>query len=257
MTPVCSVKKTSPRRALRSAAALSVLTAATALIAPAAIAGDIFTLAGGAQTQLKVPSMLERKFTNIVRQQYDFSCGSAALATLLTYHYGIPITETDAFKSMWEVGDQERIQQLGFSLFEMKAYLERLKLKADGFRLSLDRVQEIGVPGIALIDVKGYRHFVVIKGITDKTVLFGDPSRGIVAQSRKEFEESWDGVILFIRTDVKRGKANFNKVSDWRLTPAAPADQSAIEPETLQSVTLQQTRSDFSGFAIFVPVTPQ
>ena len=90
--------------------------------------------------------MAELKFNNVVRQQYDYSCGSAALATLLTYHYDRPITETDAFRSMWEVGDQERIKQLGFSLFEMKTYLERIGLKADGFRLTLDRVKEIGVP---------------------------------------------------------------------------------------------------------------
>ena len=218
----------------------------------AAKAGDIFTLAGGAQTRLKVQSMAELKFNNVVRQQYDFSCGSAALATLLTYHYGRPITETDAFRSMWEVGDQERIKQLGFSLFEMKTYLEREGLKADGFKLTLERIEEIGVPGIALIDVNGYRHFVVIKGVTNKTVLFGDPSRGMMTKSREEFEEIWDGIILFVRSDVARGKKNFNKYADWKLMPAAPGDR-ALDRETLQSVTLTQTRSVFSGFAISVP----
>jgi len=220
--------------------------------APQAKAGDIFTLAGGAQTQLKVQSMAELKFNNVVRQQYDFSCGSAALATLLTYHYGRPITETDAFRSMWEVGDKERIKQLGFSLFEMKTYLERTGLKADGFRLSLERVEEIGVPGIALIDVDGYRHFVVIKGVTKKTVLFGDPSRGMMTKDRDEFEKIWDGIILFVRSDVARGKDNFNKYADWKLTPSAPRDR-ALDRETLQSVTLTQTRSLFSGFAISIP----
>ena len=34
-----------------------------------------------------VRSMQELKFTETVRQGFDFSCGSAALATLLTYHY--------------------------------------------------------------------------------------------------------------------------------------------------------------------------
>ena len=196
--------------------------------------------------------MAELKFKNIVRQQFDFSCGSAALATLLTYHYNDPTTEEQAFRSMWEVGDQSRIQELGFSLFEMKTYLESLNLKADGFRLTLKRVDEIGVPGIALIDVNGYRHFVVIKGVTKKTVLYGDPSRGIVRQDREEFEKIWDGIILFVRSDIKKGKENFNKYADWKLSPSAPGDR-ALDRETLQSVTLNQTRSFFSGFAISVP----
>lgn len=232
--------------------ALVALTTWASLYAPKAYAGDIFTLTGGAQTRLKVKSMAERKFDNIVRQRFDFSCGSAALATLLSFHYDRETSETDAFKSMWEVGDQERIRKLGFSLFEMKAYLQSVGLKADGFQLGLDRIQEVGVPGIALIDVKGYRHFVVLKGITDKTVLFGDPSRGIVALDREDFEKIWDGVILFIRSDVATGKENFNKLADWKLTPTAPFDR-AIERENLQQVTLSQTRSLFSGFAIAVP----
>ena len=32
-------------------------------------------------------SIKEARFSAMVRQQYDFSCGSAALSTLLTYHY--------------------------------------------------------------------------------------------------------------------------------------------------------------------------
>ncbi|MFC2952272.1 C39 family peptidase [Marinicaulis aureus] len=212
-------------------------------------AGDIDFFVGGASARVPVVSMAERKFTTVVRQQYDFSCGSAALATLLTFHYDRETSETDAFKAMWEVGDQNRIRELGFSLLEMKRYLESLNLKADGFVLSLDRVQEIGVPGIALVDVRGYKHFVVIKGITDEVVLIGDPSSGVVSLPRNIFEQRWDGTILFIRSDVVRGKQSFNQVADWRLAPSAPHDR-ALDDESLQSLYLNQTRPSFSGFTI-------
>ena len=150
---------------------------------------------------------------------------------------------------MWAVGDQARIRELGFSLLEMKKYLESINLKADGFQVSLDRIQEIGVPGIALIEVRGYRHFVVIKGITDKTILVGDPSTGIASFPRSEFEKRWDGVILFIRSDVALGKANFNNLKDWRLTPSSPYDR-AMDTESLQTYLLNQTRLSSSGFDI-------
>lgn len=242
------------RRPASIIAALAACAGLSAASAPAA-ASDIQLFAGGAALRPPVVSLAARKFETVVRQQYDFSCGSAAVATLLTHHYGIETSETDAFQAMWDVGDQNRIRELGFSLLEMKRYLESLNLIADGFKLSLDRVKEIGVPGIALIEVRGYRHFVVIKGVTDRTVLIGDPSVGLVSRDRRTFEKQWDGVILFIRSDVMRGKANFNKADDWARTPSSPYDR-ALDVEPLQSVLLNQTRPSFSGFSINTIVEP-
>ncbi len=229
---------------------------ASLAFASAAAAMDFGVVGGGVRPNVDVATFSERKFETVVRQQFDFSCGSAALATLLTHHYGRPTTETDAFTRMWEVGDKERIKKLGFSLLEMKKYLEDEGLRADGFRLTLDRVEEIGVPGIALIEVRGYRHFVVIKGMDDRRVIVGDPSAGVVSRSRKEFEKHWDGVILFVRSDVKRGKAGFNMAADWSVSPTGPGHR-AMDNETLQSMLLSQTRPTFSGFSIGAIVEPQ
>ncbi len=205
--------------------------AGLAMSAPAQ-AGDLVMAAGGANVRVDIQSMRERKFATVVHQQFDFSCGSAAVATLLSYHYEMPTTETDAFEAMWAVGNQDRIRELGFSLLEMKRYIETLGLKADGFQLTMERIEEIGVPGIALISTKGYRHFVVVKGMTEKKVLLGDPSKGLLSVSRERFEEEWDGVILFVRSNVQLGKENFNNRRDWALAPTAPHDR-AMEASKL------------------------
>ncbi len=233
----------------RFGAGAAIASALSLMASFGAQAGDIQLFVGGASPRVPVTSMAERKFLTVVRQQYDFSCGSAALATLLTHHYGRETSETDAFQAMWDVGNKERIREFGFSLLEMKRYLESTGLKADGFVLSLDRIQEIGVPGIALIEVRGYKHFVVIKGITDEVVLIGDPSAGVISLPRSVFEQRWDGTVLFIRSDVVRGKENFNKVADWRLAPSSPHDR-ARDDEPLQSLYLNQTRPSSSGFTI-------
>ena len=239
---------------LRAAAFAAVLM--SGFSAGPAHASDIQLFVGGASPRINVVSMAERKFTTVVKQQYDFSCGSAALATLLTHHYGRDTSETDAFRAMWEVGDKDSIRELGFSLLEMKRYLESTGLKADGFVLTLERIEEIGVPGIALVDVRGYKHFVVIKGITDEVVLIGDPSAGVISLPRNVFEQRWDGTVLFIRSDVTRGKANFNKIDDWRLAPSAPHDR-ARDDEPLQSLYINQTRPTYSGFTINTAVEVQ
>ena len=212
--------------------------------------GGAFYFAGGANIQMPLESIEKRKFSTVVRQQFDFSCGSAALATLLTHHYNRRTVETEAFRAMWEAGDQTRIRELGFSLFEMKSYLESIGLLADGFKVTTDRLADIGVPGIALINDRGYRHFVVVKGITRKSILLGDPSKGLMSISRRRFEKIWDGTILYIRSDLSTGKNSFNRVSEWKLSPSAPARDDPLEYESLEEQVLSQTRPSFSGFTI-------
>ncbi|MBI1393757.1 MAG: peptidase C39 [Alphaproteobacteria bacterium] len=234
-------------RRLKAVAAACLVAAGVG--APSASAEQLLIATGNVNAQIDIASLASLRYATVVRQQYDFSCGSAALATLLTYHYGRETSEQDAFTAMWEIGDQDRIRQLGFSLFEMKAYIESLGLLADGFNLSLDRVAEIGVPGIALIDDSGYKHFVVIKGVTKRNVLVGDSAKGLRVVPRQRFADKWDGTIFFIRSDLETGKANFNKADDWRYAPGAPFDRARDSLVGLQASTLQQTRPSWSGFS--------
>ncbi len=158
-----------------------------------------------------------------MRQQYDFSCGSASVATLLTYHLERPTTEKDAFVAMYEIGDKEKIQREGFSLYEMKLYLESLGYRADGFRVSLDRLQEIGIPAIVLITWKNYKHFVVVKGVRDNHVLIGDPARGLKVMPRDEFMTAWaDGIVFAVHNVDFIAKRHFNDEGEWKGRPRAP-----------------------------------
>ena len=168
-------------------------------------------------------SMREGRYRDVIKQQYDFSCGSAALATLLTYHYGRPSTEEEVFRSMWQKGDQERISEVGFSLLDMKAYLASQGLSGDGFRVPLDKLAAAGIPAITLINTGGYEHFVVIKGITESEVLIGDPALGARALSRADFEAIWQGILFVLRSEGEVGRDNFNQTDAWQLqAPSRP-----------------------------------
>jgi predicted double-glycine peptidase len=131
-----------------------------------ALAADL-PFGGGANYQVPVKSIRELRFASTTRQQYDFSCGSAALATLLTYHYHTPTSETTAFQAMWDAGDQAKIRREGFSLLDMQRYLGKIGFKADGFTVPLQKLFDSKLPAIVLIQEKGYNHFVVIKGGQD------------------------------------------------------------------------------------------
>lgn len=194
-------------------------------VAPSAEAGNLRVQGAGGAFSVPVTSLKEARLKTVVRQQYDFSCGSAAVATLLTYHYDRPVREEDAFEFMYRTGDQEKIQQEGFSMLDMKRYLDDQGLKSDGFRMSLDRLGEIGVPGIALINTRGYRHFVVVRGMRQGKVLLADPVAGSVAVERADFEKIWNGVILAARNDIQTARQHFNDSRDWQAWPAAPIGQ--------------------------------
>ena len=176
---------------------------------------------GGETLRVPVRSLASMRTGATVLQQYDFSCGSAAVATLLTHHYGHPVSEQEVLEAMYATGDQAKIRKEGFSLLDMKRYLHGLGYAADGFQQPLDRLAEARLPAIVLVDDKGYQHFVVVKGLRDGRVLLGDPARGTVALSRAEFDKRWVGGLLFV-VHSHVPQARFNRAEDWRAAPVAP-----------------------------------
>src|SRR5690606_36839997 len=148
------------------------------------------------------------RFKNVVRQQHDYSCGSASLATLLRYHYGRDVGEAEIFKAMWDVGDQATIEKVGFSLLDMKRYLESIGYKAEGCQISFSELSAANRRLMTSIALGDYRHFVVVKGAPDGRVQVGDPAQGLRTYSAGGFAKIWQPVILVIE---QAGRPAFNR----------------------------------------------
>ncbi|QWT18514.1 C39 family peptidase [Bacillus sp. NP157] len=191
-----------------------------------------FAMANKAQVQtspqisypVKMTSLKEARFRNTIRQKYDFSCGSAAVATLLTFQYAYPIDEQSAFDVMYSHGDRGKINREGFSLLDIKRFLASRGFEADGFDVPLEKLDEEGIPAIVLIDERGYHHFVVVKGYKNDRVLIGDPARGTRSMSRRRFDDMWKNHIVFVIHN-ERDRAIFNSPRDWAVAPAAPISE--------------------------------
>ncbi|WP_328185202.1 C39 family peptidase [Marinobacter sp. OP 3.4] len=193
---------------------------------PQVQAGSVSVPAIGGHLSIPVDSFQEKRFDQVIRQQYDFSCGSAAVASLLSHHYGHPVSEQEVFRSMFAVADEEKVRREGFSMLDMKRYLEMEGFLADGFRMPLaDLREQVRLPVIVLLNVHGFRHFVVIKGISDREVLVGDPARGLKAYSRHQFDEYWDGTAFVIRSHLQQGRASFLGDGDWPDLARAPVER--------------------------------
>jgi len=181
---------------------------------------EIPVQSGGAFS-VPVYSMKEQRFQKTIHQQYDFSCGSAALATLLTHHYNFPVSEQEVFREMFARGDQAKIKKEGFSLLDIKNYLALRGFDADGYVAEIDKLSVAGVPAIVLVKEQGYYHFVVVKGLRDGRVLIGDPSSGTRAIPKTQFTEMWVNKILFVIKN-KLETARFNTDYDWQAAPMSP-----------------------------------
>ncbi len=188
-----------------------------------AFAGNVVVPGLGGGLQIEVESYQEQRFSSIMRQQYDFSCGSAAVASLLSYHYGHKVTEAEVFRGMFSLANPDKVRREGFSMLDMKRYLESEGYRADGFRLPLTGMREkVALPAIALVTLDGFRHFVVIKGISESEVYVGDPTRGLRVYPRAQFEEFWDGSAFVIRSHVALGRKTFDRDGGWPQYVRAP-----------------------------------
>lgn len=179
-----------------------------------AVPVDLFG-GGGGEYNIPTKSFVDKRFTGVARQKFDFSCGSAALATLLKEFYGQKIDEKEVLTAMYEVGDQEAIKKKGFSLLDMRSYLSSIGYTADGYRAPLDKLVKANIPAIALINPKGYSHFVVVAGVNNDSVIILDSAKGKNVIRREDFESQWNGILFIIHDDMKLAGKSFNTKNQW------------------------------------------
>jgi uncharacterized protein len=147
-----------------------------------------------------VESLLEIRQRNVVIQHWDNSCGAAALATILTYDLGRPVSEAEVARGMLRRNEPLRVRHRGgFSLLDMKRYAEELGYVADGYSaLNLESLAQ-RTPAIVPIKARGYHHFVVVRAIDRRRVWIADPGFGNYSLSRSAFLDNWpDGIGFFV-----------------------------------------------------------
>lgn len=147
----------------------------------------------------KVEPLTEYKYNNIIRQAFDYSCGSAALTTLLDFYLGRNFQERQVMEGLLQFGDSEKIvARRGFSLLDMKKLVTALGHPSGGFRAEKEDLIKLDHPAIAPIEFAGFKHFVVIRGVKDGHVFIADPSLGNISFTLSRFLEVWDKNVLFI-----------------------------------------------------------
>lgn len=145
---------------------------------------------------------------NIVKQQRDFSCGAAALATICRYYWGDPVTENQILgvveKNLTRDELKERFEN-GLAISDLRLAAVKLGYLSTIGRLDIAKLAEAKVPLIVAIRLEETNHFVVVRGVANGWVFLADPARGNLRIPQFEFERIWiENAVLVV---AKKGKA--------------------------------------------------
>lgn len=155
-------------------------------------------LPGGAVVYKPIQSIRERKFADLVQQKTDFSCGAAALATILRQAYWLDVNEEQIIEGMLTHADQDLVRVQGFSMLDMKRYVESIGMRARGYRVAPETLNDIRIPVVVLMDIRGYKHFVVLQKVHMGWVYIGDPVLGHKRYQVDDFVKGWNGIIFAV-----------------------------------------------------------
>ena len=158
---------------------------AVALMFPTFVHADAVVSTLSLHGRISVQSWKTLRDKNIVKQDKDFSCGSASLTTLLNEFYGQSVTEEALLKAM-DKGD------LRASFEDMQRALPQFGFRAMGYAASYEQLTKLKAPVVVYLKHRKDDHFSVLRGIDANTVWLADPSLGNRTYSREQFLEMWE-----------------------------------------------------------------
>ena len=169
---------------------------------------------------------------HVVKQDQDYSCGAAAMATLMQYYFGDDTSEKKLLDVLQaNLSEQELVikRLSGFSLLDLKRAAHAQGYRAAGFTLTLAQLAQLKVPVIVFIQPMGYKHFAVIRGIDRGRVYLADPSRGNLRMSVGRFLDEWSGIVFVL------GRADEDQIESYPLMIPRPDD---VQPELRRTHSL-------------------
>ena len=206
------------------------------------IAG-LFSIPAQAEVHLNFPSAVgslpvttwkQLRDADLEKQDLDYSCGSAATATILRSFYGRDIYEKDILDEVVLVGDDGTA-----SFSDLQQAVKKFGFKAIGISANFEKLKTIKIPAIVYLRYRDKDHFSVIRGINDQGVVWlGDPSWGNRKFTEHQFRDMWETrdneklkgkLLLIIPTDKTLATLN----QDFFHPPEVNA--TAIELLTLTS----------------------
>lgn len=167
-------------------------------------------------------AMLEH---HIVMQRFDYSCGPAAMATLMAYYFDDDVTEQEILLDIVQNLSPEEFENRkseGLSMLDLKNFAESRGYQAVGVKLDASALPKLRGPVMVYLETAEFKHFAVFRGVREDRVYLADPSRGNIRMSVEHFMDEWPGIALVL------GKPGYGTPTEHGL---AIDSEGPIQPE--------------------------
>ena len=127
--------------------------------------------------QKRPRSWREIKVQNVVMQGADYSCGAAALATVLRYFWQDNVSETKILDTIMDFLTKAEIKDRmdnGLSIDDLRRAAVELNYLAEVGTITFAELTQSKVPLLVAINANGYNHFVVVRGVFGNNVYLAD-----------------------------------------------------------------------------------
>ncbi|GFO56401.1 hypothetical protein GMSM_34080 [Geomonas sp. Red276] len=184
--------------------------------------------------RVDVKPQAEIEGSHFVKQNFDYSCGSAALAILLRFQLGEKLSEKQVIQGLLRYGDSEQIaKRRAFSLLDMKRFVTVLGYQGVGYRADLEDLKTLEAPCLVPIKIFEYRHFAVLRGVAKGHVFLTDPWRGDISFTLSEFKDIWyDNVLFVVSLEGSKGLSALRlKEADLRFIDEDEARRLVLDRE--------------------------
>jgi len=158
-------------------------------------------------------SYKELQERQVVMQKRDYSCGAAALATVIRYYWGDPVTEEQFLvlltKLLTPAEMKDRIEN-GLGLTDLRNLANKAGYQASMGKVTYEELTKAKIPVVVGLIVNGHEHFAVFRGAAAGWVYLADPLRGNQRTSIGQFQKQWqkNAILVVVKRGVKPKDVN-------------------------------------------------
>lgn len=154
-----------------------------------------------------MPSWRELQRRNVVIQQFDYSCGPAAVATILRYYWEDNVTEKQILETLVKILTPAEIKEdmkKGTSITDLRRASVAMGYLSSIGTMTFEQLTQSKIPVVVPVKVNKFDHFVVFRGMVDGRVYLADPVHGNVRPTVAEFCQQWNkNAVLAV---IKKGQ---------------------------------------------------